>query len=385
MRQIDKKENNKQPPTDPLLLKYFLQADDFNAVYEELSNSLLSFNQPYENENISLYKLLLANIPIEIEPDGYETDTTQANKTIYTLKFKADIKKASLTTPNTNLVTGFKYVCKKSYKNSSTTYPTFEPFDNKTVYYIIKIYNKDDSSQILNQTDEKSTITTGMSTSLLASYYKNFENFGKYMPNWFDNMSYKTISRLTNFGVIFNSFLNPTQMQEINDKQFIQVKNSSFDSVIKFNEHPLTYKYLSQLNLPILKHNTTTKEIYFEVLNFYVRNNVHMINDDYPIGTFLQGKVGIHSHKTANFNITASSTNANGFESYDGNGEGNEYTSNVGGPTRKTVEVSGTVNGDTVETNSIKNFGEDTYTDTTNTYIENTPNSIPFYTYMYVD
>jgi hypothetical protein len=383
MRQIDKKENNKQPPTDPLLLKYFLRAEDFNTVYEELSNGLLSFNQPYENENVSLYKLLLANIPIEIEPDGYDTDTTQANKTIYTLKFKADIKKTSLTAPNTNLVTGFKYVCKKSFTNSSTTYPTFEPFDGKTVYYIIKIYNKDDNSQILNQTNEKSTATTGMSTALLSSYYKNFENFGKYMPNWFDNMSYKTISRLTNFGVIFNSFLNPTQMQEINDKQFIQVKNS-VNNAIKFNEHPLTYKYLSQLNLPILRQNTTSKEIYFEFSDFYVRNYVGNINN-YPIGTFFEGKVGVHSHKTGNFNINAVSTNPNGFESFDGGGDGNEYTNNVGGPTRKTVEVSGTVNGDTVETNRIKRFGETTYTDTTNTYLENTPNSIPFYTYMYVD
>jgi hypothetical protein len=384
MRQIDKKENNKQPPTDPLLLKYFLQAEDFNTVYEELSNGLLSFNQPYENENVSLYKLLLANIPIEIEPDGYDTDTTQANKIIYTLKFKADIKKASLTTPNTNLVTGFKYVCKKSFTNSSITYPTFEPFDGKTVYYIIKIYNKDDNSQILNQTNEKSTATTGMSTALLSSYYKNFENFGKYMPNWFDNMSYKTISRLTNFGVIFNSFLNPTQMQEINDKQFIQVKNS-VNNAIKFNEHPLTYKYLSQLNLPILQHDTTNKVIFFEVATFYVRNEVQSINNNYPIGTFLEGKVGVHSHKTANFNITAISTNPSGFESLDGDGEGKEYTSNNGGPTGKTVQVSGTVNGDTVETNRIKNVGETSYTDTTNTYIENTPNSIPFYIYMYVD
>ena len=383
MRQIDKKENNKQPPTDQLLLKYFLQADDFNAVYEELSNSLLSFNQPYENENISLYKLLLANIPIEIEPDGYDTDTTQSNKTIYTLRFKADIKKASLTTPNTNLITGFKYVCKKSYTNSSITYPTFQPFDNKTVYYIIKIYNKEDSSQILNQTDEKSTATTGMSTELLASYYKNFENFGKYIPNWFDNMSYKKISRLTNFGVIFNSFLNPTQMQEINDKQFIQVKNS-VNNTIKFNEHPLTYKYLSQLNLPILRHDSGLKVIYFNIIDFYLRNDVQDLKN-YPVGTFFEGKVGVHSHKTANFNITATSQNPNGFESYDGGSQGNEYSSAVGGPTRKTVEVSGTVNGDIVETNRIKNFGETNYTDTTNTYIENTPNSIPFYTYMYVD
>jgi hypothetical protein len=383
MRQIDKKENNKQPPTDPLLLKYFLQADDFNAVYQELSNTLINFNQPYENENISLYKLLLANIPIEIEPDGYDTDTTQVNKILYTLKFKADIKKASLTTPNTNLVTGFKYVCKKSYTNSSITYPAFETFDGKTVYYIIKIYNKDDNSQILNQTNEKSTATTGMSTALLASYYKNFENFGKYIPNWFDNMSYKTISRLTNFGVIFNSFLNPTQMQEINDKQFIQVKKD-VNKAIKFNEHPLTYKYLSQLNLPILRHNTSEKEIYFEVLDFYVRNEVGNINN-YPIGTFFEGKVGVHSHQTGNFNISAKSTNPNGFESFDGGGEGREYSSAVGGPTPKTVEVSGTVNGDTVETNRIKRFGETTYTDTTNSYLENTPNSIPFYTYMYVD
>jgi len=383
MRQIDKKENNKQPPTDPLLSKYFLQAEDFNTVYEELSNGLLSFNQPYENENISLYTLLLANIPIEIEPDGYDTDTTQANKIIYTLKFKADIKKASLTTPNTNLVTGFKYVCKKSFTNSSITYPTFEPFDGKTVYYIIKIYNKDDNSQILNQTNEKSTATTGMSTELLSSYYKNFENFGKYIPNWFDNMSYKTISRLTNFGVIFNSFLNPTQMQEINDKQFIQVKND-VNNVIKFNEHPLTYKYLSQLNLPILQHNTNTKVISFAVINFYVRNDVGTIND-YPIGTFFEGKVGVHSHKTADFNINARSNNPSGFESWDGDGEGKEYTSNNGGPTGKIVEVSGTVSGEVVETNRIKRLGETSYTDTTNTYLENTPNSIPFYTYIYVD